>query len=423
VISKRLKFCGRLIMGQSPSSEDYNQAAIGIPFIQGNAEFGGRHPSPKWFCDVAPKIAPAGSFLISVRAPVGALNFANTQYGIGRGLCAFVPAADEFEPSFAWWMLEHYKNRLLAQQTGSTYGAVSAHEVGNLIVSFPEVSNQRVIADFLDRETARIDEMIANKERLIELLDDRFQALVDTSVTGRQNRAKRRSAPLASCPDLPATWRSVRLRYCCSIQSGLTIGKRFDASQDLVDLPYLRVANVQDGFLDLREVTTVSLPPSELPRYLLQPGDVLMTEGGDFDKLGRGCVWEGKVSQCLHQNHVFAVRPKERVVDPYFLAYLTRSFHGKNHFTSTSSQTTNLATTNRQKLGDFVVFVPTLNEQRHIVRHLDSERQRTNGATQNVRAGLDKLREYRAALISAAVTGQIDVRMYRKESESVLEAT
>lgn len=254
-------------------------------------------------------------------------------------------------------------------------------------------------------------------------LEKEFESLIDVSITGRPGPEprKRRSVPVEWCKDLPAEWAVMKLRYCCLIQSGLTIGKRFDPDVELVERPYLRVANVQDGFLDLREVTSVSIPANEVARYSLRAGDVLITEGGDFDKLGRGCVWENQVDRCLHQNHIFAVRPRKDLLDPYFLAALLRSFHGKNHFTSTASQATNLATTNRQKLGDFVVFVPTLTEQREIVSLLDTERIRITRVVDRVKEAVEKLREYRISMISAAVTGQIDVRTYHKEPEAVLE--
>src|SRR5690606_4567437 len=97
------------------------------------------------------------------------------------------------------------------------------------------------------------------------------------------------------------------LHEVAEVRTGLAKGKA--NLKDPVELPYLRVANVQDGHIDLTQVKFILVERSQIERYSLRTGDILMTEGGDFDKLGRGDVWQGQIPVCLHQNHVFAVRP------------------------------------------------------------------------------------------------------------------
>src|SRR5258708_3193712 len=97
-------------------------------------------------------------------------------------------------------------------------------------------------------------------------------------------------------------WKRVALEEVAEVRTGLALGKR-DIS-DPVERPYLRVANVQDGYLDLSTIKMVSVSRADAERYALRRHDVLLTEGGDFDKLGRGTVWRGEVPGCLHQNHV-----------------------------------------------------------------------------------------------------------------------
>ena len=115
------------------------------------------------------------------------------------------------------------------------------------------------------------------------------------------------------------------------VQTGAAKGRKF-GSAEVVQVPYLRVANVQDGYLDLAEVKTISIRRSELERYGLQRGDVLMTEGGDFDKLGRGFIWEAQLKPCVHQNHVFAVRTDRSRLFPDFFTYEAQSDYGKHIF-------------------------------------------------------------------------------------------
>ena len=93
---------------------------------------------------------------------------------------------------------------------------------------------------------------------------------------------------------------------CSEVQTGVAKGRRLNGA-DTISVPYLRVANVQDGFLDLSEMKSIEIRRSELERYSLQAGDVVLTEGGDFDKLGRGFIWNGEVRCCVHQNHIFAL--------------------------------------------------------------------------------------------------------------------
>lgn len=139
---------------------------------------------------------------------------------------------------------------------------------------------------------------------------------------------------------------------------------------DAMELPYLRVANVQDGHLDLDVIKTVAVSHDDVARFSLQPGDVLFTEGGDFDKLGRGTVWRGEVPNCLHQNHVFAVRPSPAKLLPEFLAALASSAHGRRYFQLSSKQSTNLASINSTQLKEFPVPLPSLDLQRKIAQIL-----------------------------------------------------
>ncbi len=164
-------------------------------------------------------------------------------------------------------------------------------------------------------------------------------------------------------------WPVVALGDVAEIRSGVTLGRILNGPT--VRLPYLRVANVQDGYLDLQIVKEIDILESEADKWLLQPGDILLTEGGDWDKLGRGAVWRGEIPRCIHQNHIFRVRTKPVEFDPDFLVFLIGSPYGKSYFQSASKQTTNLATINRRQLSDFKIFWPSLPEQLRIITYLD----------------------------------------------------
>ncbi len=182
---KRLKYIADLNMGQSPPSEEYNSDQVGTPFLQGNAELGSHHPTPKIYCPTAKKYADPGDILLSVRAPVGAINIANQEYGIGRGLCAIRPQANQFEHRYAKYLLEVVRAELHAVATGSTYDAVTVGEVSNVTCVVPPLSEQVQVANFLDRNTKQIDELITTEQRKIELLKEYRQSLISEAVTGK----------------------------------------------------------------------------------------------------------------------------------------------------------------------------------------------------------------------------------------------
>ncbi len=279
-----------------------------------------------------------------------------------------------------------------------------------VVAPIPPEEEQRAIAAFLDRETARIDALLAKKERLIELLQEKRTALITRAVTkGLDPNVPMKDSGVEWLGEIPAHWEVNRLKAVSGLQTGLTLGKKYEG-RSLTTRPYLRVANVQDGYLALDDIAEIELPEQDVSRYELQEDDVLMTEGGDFDKLGRGYVWEEQVAGCLHQNHIFAVRPLRNLLMPRFLVLTLVCGYGRAYFTATSKQSTNLASTNSTKLRNFPVPIPSLPEQEEIVSGVDRETDKIGVLVAKVREAIDRLKELRTALISAAVTGKIDVR-------------
>jgi type I restriction enzyme, S subunit len=161
-----------------------------------------------------------------------------------------------------------------------------------------------------------------------------------------------------------AHWHIVSLEDVAEIQTGLS--KSSSRQGEFVTMPYLRVANVQDGHFDLSEVKDIEVPKDSVERFRVKTGDVLLTEGGDFDKLGRGAVWRGEIKDCVHQNHVFVVRPNLKKLDERFLAYQTQGPRGRAYFQSCSKQSTNLASINSSQLRQFPTALPPLPKQRKI---------------------------------------------------------
>lgn len=154
------------------------------------------------------------------------------------------------------------------------------------------------------------------------------------------------------------------------IVSGVTKGQKV-AANEAVDLPYLRVANVQRGHLDLSVIKKITARKADAERYALRCGDILMTEGGDWDKLGRAAVWRQEIPGCIHQNHVFRVRPPSKDIVPEWVATYVNSLLGRAFFEDASKQTTNLASINMTQLRSCPIPLPSLAEQHRIVAKVD----------------------------------------------------
>ena len=290
-----------------------------------------------------------------------------------------------------------------------------------LQIPIPPPEEQAAIVRFLDHADEQIGRYIAGKERLIALLGEERQALVHQAVTrGLDPNAQLKESGVEWLGEVPGHWEKRRLKQVSVIQTGITIGPTYD-EDGLIERPYLRVANVQSDHLDLSRITTIRVSPADIKRATLRVGDVLMTEGGDIDKLGRGCLWSGEIPDCLHQNHVFAVRPDPRHLKPEFLVALMGSFQVRTYFYITAKQTTNLAATNRTSLGNLPMWLPGVDEQQAILERTMGLCRAQDEAIDRARRQIDLMNEYQTRLIADVVTGQLDVRDGNLPANAVLD--
>ncbi|HCA87248.1 MAG TPA: hypothetical protein DEQ61_18270 [Streptomyces sp.] len=302
-----------------------------------------------------------------------------------------------------------FQETIQAESVSSTIQNFNAERYANIRCKAPDITQQRRIADFLDGETTRIDRLMdARHTQSSKLEEHDYSYVSETLVPGTlKNSGKGGMYPWL--PELPTDRPLVRLGHVCQIQNGLTVDGKRDVSGDAVTRPYLRVANVQAGHVLFDSVAEITVPRAIADRSTLRPGDVLMTEGGDLDKLGRGAVWNGELPGCLHQNHIFALRPFRSDLDGEYLALMTQTLHGRCYFESTGSKTTNLASTNSSKILSFPIPLPTIEIQRDLTSQVQKRLQATTALRKLLGRQLALLTERRQALITAAVTGQFDV--------------
>ena len=396
---KRLKYIADLNMGQSPPSEEYNSDQIGTPFLQGNAEFGLHHPTPKIYCPTAKKHANPGDILLSVRAPVGAINVANQEYGIGRGLCAIRPRMNQLERHYAKYLLEVVRTELHVVATGSTYDAVTVDEVSNLTCVVPSFSEQIQIVNFLDHKTQQIDELIRIKERRIELLQAQRTALINQAVTkGLDPNVEMKPSGVEWIGEIPRHWevrRNKRIFY-----------ERDDRS-----------ATGKEELLTVSHITGVS-PRAEKKNVGMFLAETL--EGYKHCSVGNLVIntmwaWMGALGVSTFDGivspsyNVYQLKSSEYL--PRYYDYLYRI---PNHVTEIIRWSKGIWHSRWRLYPDafFSMFTitPPFREQAQIVDFLDRKTEQIDELIAAEHRKIELLKEYRQSLISEAVTGKIDVR-------------
>ena len=251
-------------------------------------------------------------------------------------------------------MSDRFMKRAVEISVGSLSPTINWKTLKLEEFALPPLAQQRRIAEIL----WAVDKVRVEYQKSVQACRD----AVDSRLTellghdGNRNRPRFTKKPL---------------REIASLQTGIAKGKTYSPEVKTIELPYLRVANVQDGHLDLGEMKTIVIPKADTARYLLQDSDVVICEGGDFDQVGRGTIWRRQIPDCVHQNHIFCLRADRSVLLPEFLALQLGSPYGKRYFLGCAKKTSNLASINSTQVKAFPFQLPTLAEQRRFVLEFD----------------------------------------------------
>ncbi len=469
----------RIVMGQSPPSTTYNHRGDGLPFYQGKGEFGDLYPTLNQYCSEPNKVARQGAILLSVRAPVGPTNLVQRDCCIGRGLAA-IHSAGGIAPKFLLYLFRSIEPVLSGKGTGSTFKAITKGFVEGLEFNLPPLPEQDRIVARIEELFSELDQGIESLKTARAQLNVYRQAVIKHAFEGKltaqwreenkdtlgtpeqllarikQERAVRYeqqlkewnaavktweesgksgvkpSKPagfkppvpivqreLTELPDIPQLWQYVRLSEIALIGSGMSVSKSRKPANPF-EIPYLSVANVQRGELDLSKVKTMTIEHSQLPRLALRRWDVLFNEGGDRDKLGRGWVWESQIEPCITQNHVFRASPFcESHPHAKWISYWGNTF-GQLYFEAQGTQTTNLASINKTVLSRFPIPLPPTTEQEEIIRRLESQTAIINHLEQDVTISLEQLNALRQSILKKAFAGELVTQHPHDEPASVL---
>jgi type I restriction enzyme S subunit len=416
----KLKYLCRIVGGGTPDKENLDFWSGDIPWVSAKDMGPFRissaedHITPEAVAASATRIIPAGSVLLVARSgilrhtlPVGV---SLRDFAINQDLKALIPGR-RLTASFLAYFIKGNEQRLLSEwrKAGTTVESIEQELMQNALIPLPSIDKQTAITEFLDERTSRIDDLVAKKRRLIDLLDEKHQALISHAVTQGLDPAVRiKDSGVEWLGDVPAHWVVAPLSSRFEVKLGKMLDARQITGQFLV--PYLRNTDVRWDSFEVSDLPRMDFDAEDKKRFGLRPGDLIVCEGGE---VGRAAVWQGEVGECCYQKALHRLRPRGSDV-PRFMLYVLRAAAAIGTFRAGSNQNTFDHLT-AEKLRAHRFAFPSPEEQHNIADCLDRAGGVKGPATGALTATIDRLREYRAALITAAVTGQLDIRAHEKK--------
>ena len=291
------------------------------------------------------------TLLITCRgATCGALNICKPFSYVNGNAMALDDLSSEVDLHYLYYYLS--ARGLSDVITGSAQPQIVRQSLNKVRIVYPSLEEQRHIVTVLNKVTDLIAQRRAQLDKLDLLVKSRFVETFGDPVLN------------------PMNWPSVPLSDMADIVSGITKGRK-TKEHDLIEVPYMAVSNVKDGYIDWTTVKTIAATQAEIDQYRLLPDDVLMTEGGDPDKLGRGAIIKKPLENCIHQNHIFRVRLDEAKIRPVYFAEYLQHQKAKQYFLRCAKQTTGIASINMTQLKGLPTLVPPTKLQFSFNKELD----------------------------------------------------
>ncbi len=406
--------------------------------------------TPEAIADSPVRLVPEGSILMVVRSGILAHTFpvaiAKTDMTLNQDMKAITPRKG-IVPKFLAYQLIAQSTEILTNctKTGTTVSSVETNLLQSLPVWIPEESKQEAIVADLDKQLSRLDETTSTLQAIQAKLTQARASILKAAVEGRlveteaelakqpgvsfeaaeallarcleakkksfedkaaEKKIKKRwkAPPAPASPltfPLPEGWCLVSMEQIADVSGGLAKDSKISDGQTL---PYLRVANVQRGRLDLTEVKTIICPGERVEGLLLQKGDILLNEGGDRDKLGRGWVWNNQIERCIHQNHVFKARLACQDIKPEFISHYANT-EGDRYFQQEGKQTTNLASISLSNVRSLPIALPPATEQVRILAEVERRFSVLDQVEATVNASLRRCGQLRQAVLKRAFGG------------------
>ena len=392
--TKALGSVAEIIMGQSPDSRYYSEEEIGLPFLQGCAEFTSKFPSAGLFCSQVKKIAITGSILFSVRAPVGRTNLADKDYIIGRGLAALI--ASQISQDYLHHYLVYSESSFRNNSQGSTFEAINSKELSDCAISFPEFPQEQTqiatILSTIDRAIEQTEALITKQQRIkTGLMQDLLTKGIDENGNIRSEETHEfKDSPLGR---IPVEWEVVTTGQ---VTKSLVPG-RDKPDLDGGGVPWITIPDIEGMYLDLpKSGLSLSLNAIKVANARLMPkGTVLMSCVGEF---GIATITECD-AVANQQLHGFIC--DQSILPEWLIAQINASV---NRIDNMATQTT-IKYLNKNGCESILITLPRPKEQVKIISILDN----INDLFEKQKKSLNKLRSLKTGLMQDLLTGKVRV--------------
>lgn len=315
-----------------------------------------------------------------------------------------------FDPRFLRWHLHALD--LIKLDSSTATPSLRRQDLEAQMIVVPPLEEQRRIVAILEDHLSRLDAadtyLDVSERRLVGLREKVIRDALTGRGSGASEEAELEDVGTAddALPHLAAGWSWTRLGEVADVVGGVTKDAKRQSDPSFVEVPYLRVANVQRGYLDLDHVTTIRVAPTKAAALQLKKGDVLLNEGGDRNKLARGWVWDGQIDNCIHQNHVFRARVTDPRLTPEFLSLTTNTFGGP-WAERNGKQSVNLASISLRTIRKMPVVVPTAGQAERAVAELREKLAGIERLQEAARAARARAAALRRSLLAAAFSGRL----------------
>ncbi|MEG9430794.1 restriction endonuclease subunit S [Terriglobus sp. ADX1] len=325
----------------------------------------------------------------------------------GYHLAIFTPQTGSLDGAYLAWLCraDSLNDQFKLSANGVTRFGLGQYAMKNAVIAVPPLKTQRKIAAFLDEKTAQIDALIEKKQQLLERLAEKRQAIITQAVTkGLNPSAPMKDSGIDWLGQIPAYWEVAAVGYRYEVQ----LGRMLNAERSAGDhpKPYLRVFDVQWDTINVIDLPKMDFPPEAQTRYRLEPGDLLVNEGGSY--VGRAAIWRGELEECYYQKALHRLRSFDKSQDTAEFFYFVMEAATTNAVFVAGGNQTTIDHLTAEQLRHYRFPFPPLAEQELISTNLRERLRTISRISSDVELSVEKQKEYRSALITAAVTGQIE---------------